>query len=87
MPGPFDYAAGVSWMQHKLAYLYGFDLRGALARQLGTAPDKVRFLNDAAAYLMGEMTGGAARSVDRVVGITLNVAASPFLLMFGGKTL
>ena len=34
MPGPFDYAAGVSWMQHKLPYLYGFDLRGALARHI-----------------------------------------------------
>src|SRR5205807_1694030 len=35
MPGPFDYDAGVSWMEHKLPYLYGFDLRGALARHLG----------------------------------------------------
>ena len=71
MPGPFDYEAGVSWMQHKLAYLYGFDLRAALARHLGWAPAKIRFLNDAAAYLMGEMAAGAARGVDRVVGITL----------------
>jgi len=47
------------------------DLRGALAGQLGSAPEKIRFLNDAAAYLIGEMTDGAARSVDRVVGITL----------------
>ncbi len=71
MPGPFDYDAGVSWMKHKLAYLYGFDLRVALGHHLGWAPEKIRFLNDAAAYLMGEMAGGAARGVDRVVGITL----------------
>jgi len=71
MPGPFDYDAGVSWMQHKLAYLYGVDLRGALARYLAWAPEKIRFLNDAAAYLMGEIADGAALGVSRVVGITL----------------
>jgi glucokinase len=71
MPGPFDYDAGVSWMQHKLAYLYGIDLRGALAGRLGCPPAKIRFLNDAAAYLMGEIAAGAALGVSRVVGITL----------------
>ena len=71
MPGPFDYQAGVSWMQHKLVYLYGFDLRGALARHFGWAAAKIRFLNDAAAYLKGEIAAGAARGADRVVGITL----------------
>ncbi len=71
MPGPFDYQAGVSWMQHKLAYLYGFDLRGALARHFGWTPAKIRFLNDAAAYLMGEIADGAAHGEGRVVGITL----------------
>ena len=71
MPGPFDYQAGVSWIQHKLAYLYGLDLREALARHLGLPPLKIRFLNDAAAYLVGEMAAGAALGVSRVVGITL----------------
>jgi glucokinase len=71
MPGPFDYQTGVSRMQHKLAYLYGIDLRGALARQMGWVPANVRFLNDAAAYLIGEMAAGAARDAGRVVGITL----------------
>jgi glucokinase len=71
MPGPFDYDAGVSWMQHKLAYLYGFDLRGALAGHFGWPKSSIRFLNDAAAFLMGEVAGGAARGVSRVVGITL----------------
>jgi glucokinase len=70
-PGPFDYQAGVSWIQHKLAYLYGFDLRAALASRLGLPPSAIRFLNDAAAYLVGEMAAGAASGVHRVVGITL----------------
>ncbi|HEY3628096.1 MAG TPA: ROK family protein [Terracidiphilus sp.] len=71
MPGPFDYNLGVSWMQHKLPYLYGFDLRGALAGHFGWPVSKVHFLNDAAAFLTGEVAAGAARGVDRVVGITL----------------
>jgi len=71
MPGPFDYEAGVSWMEHKLAYLYGFDLRRALAAHLRWPPSRVRFLNDAAAFLAGEIAAGAARGVSRVVGITL----------------
>ena len=71
MPGPFDYATGVSWMKHKLPYLYGIDLRQALADRLGWQPGQVRFLNDAAAYLLGEVGAGAARGVARAVGITL----------------
>ncbi len=71
MPGPFDYENGVSWMQHKLPYLYGFDLRKALAERFGVPEFRVRFLNDAAAYLLGEIAAGSARGVDRVVGITL----------------
>ena len=71
MPGPFDYDAGVSWMEHKLAYLYGFDLRRAMAEHFGWQPAQVRFMNDAAAFLAGEVANGAARGVGRVVGITL----------------
>jgi glucokinase len=71
MPGPFDYETGVSWMKHKLPYLYGVDLRGAFAERRGWAPDQVRFLNDAAAYLLGEVRAGAAREIDRAVVITL----------------
>jgi glucokinase len=71
MPGPFDYEHGVSWMQHKLPYLYGFDLRHALAARLGRADSQVRFLNDAAAYLLGEISAGAAQGVCRAVAITL----------------
>ena len=71
MPGPFDYQAGVSWIKHKLAYLYGFDLRQALAAHFGWQPFAVRFLNDAHAFITGEVVAGAGRGVSRVVGITL----------------
>jgi glucokinase len=70
-PGPFDYAQGISWVKHKLPYLYGVNLSQAVAQRFGWEPAQVRFLNDAAAYLLGEVGAGAATGVARVVGITL----------------
>ncbi len=71
MPGPFDFAAGISYMKHKLPFLYGVDLRQALAVRFGWQPAQVRFLHDAGAFLLGEIGAGAARGVPRAVGITL----------------
>ncbi|MGB8028121.1 MAG: ROK family protein [Terracidiphilus sp.] len=71
VPGPFDLQAGVSLMRHKLPYLYGFDLRHGLAARFGFEPARVRFLNDADAYLLGEIGAGAARGFHRAVGLTL----------------
>lgn len=71
VPGPFDLQAGVSLMRHKLPYLYGIDLRKALAARFGIEPGQVHFLNDADGYLLGEIGAGAARGFSRVVGLTL----------------
>jgi glucokinase len=71
MPSPFDFEAGISLMRHKLPYLYGVNLRQALAERFGWRPNQVYFLNDADAYLLGEIGAGAARGFARVVGITL----------------
>jgi glucokinase len=75
MPGPFDYEKGISWMQHKMPYLYGVNVSEALAARFGWKPEQVRFLNDAAAYLLGEVGAGAARGVKRVVCFTLGTGA------------
>ena len=71
VPGPFDLEAGISRMRHKLPFLFGINLRQALAERFGWQPAQVTFLNDAEAFLLGEMTAGAARGVARAVGITL----------------
>ncbi len=71
VPGPFDLQAGVSLMRHKLPYLYGIDLRKGLAARFGWQPAQVRFLNDADAYLLGEIGAGAARGFRRAIGLTL----------------
>jgi glucokinase len=71
MPGPFDYEAGISQMRHKMPNLFGVSVRQTLATRLGWRPEQVRFLNDAAAYLLGEVGAGAAHGICRAVGITL----------------
>ena len=72
IPGPFDYAMGVSRMAHKLEALRGVDLRSELSAALGlSVSSTARFLNDADAFVLGEWWAGAARGHRRVVGITL----------------
>lgn len=70
-PGPFDYANGISHMKHKLPCLLGVDLRHSLAERFGFKTERVRFLNDAAAYLLGEVGAGAGKGVRRCAGVTL----------------
>lgn len=71
VPGPFDAAAGVSYMKHKLKALYGVNLRAALAQSLGMQAAQLAFLNDAAAFLLGEVEAGAAQGAERAIGIAL----------------
>jgi glucokinase len=71
VPGPFDLEAGISRMRHKMPYLYGIDLRRELAIRLGCDPCRVQFLNDADAFLLGEVGAGAARGAVRAAGLTL----------------
>jgi glucokinase len=70
-PGPFDYDEGISWMEHKLPYLRGENLRSALADHFVLPPQNIRFLNDAAAFLLGEIGAGAARGLHKVACLTL----------------
>jgi glucokinase len=85
-PGPFDYDAGVSLMRHKLQYLYGIDLRNALAPRIGCDPARVRFLNDADAYLLGEVGAGAAKGFARAVGLTLGTGIGSAFAVDGRLT-
>lgn len=82
-PGPFDFPAGICLMRHKLPYLYGANLRLALASRFGWEPDQVNFLNDAGAYLLGEVGAGAARGCARVCGITLGTGAGSAFVVDG----
>jgi glucokinase len=71
VPGPFDYARGISRLTHKLEPLFGVDLRKELAASLGTPPSAIDFVNDADAFLIGEWWVGAAAGHRRAAGVTL----------------
>jgi predicted NBD/HSP70 family sugar kinase len=72
VPGPFDYAAGVSKIAHKLEALHGVDLRSELyAASNLLDPAAIHFFNDAESFLLGEWWAGAARDHSRAMGITL----------------
>ncbi|PYF72396.1 ROK family protein [Pedobacter nutrimenti] len=73
MPGPFDYKAGISLIrdQDKFRTLYQVNIKTELARRLNIKEQEIRFINDAAGFLQGEVFGGAARNFSRVIGLTL----------------
>ena len=82
-PGPFDYATGVSLMRHKLPCLYGVDLRTAIAARFGWNPARVTFIHDGSAFLLGEISAGAAKGFDRCVGLTLGTGIGSAFAVHG----
>jgi glucokinase len=74
MPGPFDYPHGVAWFKgvEKFEALYGVDVRQETLRRLGLPADfRVRFLNDASCFAIGESLRGPASAHERLLAITL----------------
>lgn len=73
MPGPFDYANGISYIKglHKYENLYGLNVKNKMAEQLQVDPAQISFKNDAQAYMAGELFCGCAIGYSNVVGITL----------------
>lgn len=65
VPGPFDYEHGIFRMPHKFAAVNGRSFAELSGGVNGC------FLHDANAFLLGEMTHGAARGFSRCGGITL----------------
>lgn len=75
VPGPFDYSSGISWLQHKFASWYGLDVRQHLAMRFGVVDKDVLFLNDADAFLLGELEGSfAAKAAAITLGTGIGAA-------------
>lgn len=72
LPGPFDYARGISLIRgvRKFDGIYGLRVAPSLQARLERACS-FRFVNDASAFALGECLGGAARDAERVVALTL----------------
>lgn len=72
MPGPFDYKNGISLIQHgKFIDIYRVNIKEELAHRLSILGEQIHFVNDAAAFLEGEVFGGCVKGFNRVFGITL----------------
>lgn len=72
MPGPFDYANGISLMQQgKFIDIYQVNIKEELAKRLSISTDQIHFVNDAGAFLEGEVFGGCVKEYSRIFGVTL----------------
>jgi glucokinase len=73
MPGPFDYENGICLIQEQAKFkaLYGLNLKQELASRLAVPQSAVHFMNDAAAFLQGEVFAGECRDAKCVIGFTL----------------
>ena len=93
MPGPFDYAQGISRMKEVNKYnaLYGLNIKEALKSQLNIEYDlPVIFENDASCFGLGECICGEAKGFKRVIAITLGTGLGACFikenqLMLGGE--
>ncbi|MFA6275577.1 MAG: ROK family protein [Pedobacter sp.] len=73
MPGPFDYENGISLIkdQDKFKSLYLINIKEELAKRLQMEPSNIKFINDAAAFMQGEVFNGAAKGYTNALGLTL----------------
>ena len=73
MPGPLDYEKGISLIsgQDKYEALFGLNIKELLATRLDFSITQISFINDAVAFLKGEILGGSARGGKNVIGLTL----------------
>ncbi|MBV4359694.1 ROK family protein [Pinibacter aurantiacus] len=72
MPGPFDYANGISYIRGLAKYesLYGLNVKELLKEEL-KFPGEIYFENDASCFGIGESWLGEGAGCKRVVAVTL----------------
>ncbi|WP_333596614.1 ROK family protein [Chryseobacterium flavum] len=72
MPGPFDYDNGISLMQQgKFIDIYQVNVKKELAERLSISTGQIHFVNDAAAFMEGEVFGGCVQNFKKIFGVTL----------------
>lgn len=82
IPGPFDYANGISLMTHKYLSIRGIPLRPWLREGAGDIP--VVFLHDSHAFLLGGLWEDPAYRSERVAGVTIGTGLG-FAAWIDGK--
>ena len=74
MPGPFDYVKGICLIRGVPKYekLYGVNVGSAISSRLGLPCDcRVRFMNDASSFAVGEAWAGKAMNYKKMMAVTL----------------
>lgn len=74
MPGPFDYVNGICLIRGVPKYekLYGVNVGRAISSRLGLPCNcRVRFMNDASSFAVGEAWAGKAADYRKMMAITL----------------
>lgn len=83
MPGPFDYVNGICLIKGVPKYenLYGVNVGEAISKKLDLPGScKVRFMNDASSFAVGEAWAGKAKDFRKSMAITLGTGfGSAFL--------
>ncbi len=74
-PSPFDYDQGICLIepgpQGKFSQLFQCDVRQELSDRIDTPVEKIMFINDARAAVLGEARFGAGTDFKRMIGLTL----------------
>lgn len=72
IPGPFDYENGICLMDgmHKYQSLLDMDVKFHLMQQYGVSGENIKFINDAKAFLLGELYHHQLQD-KRIVGLSL----------------
>jgi glucokinase len=85
MPGPFDYDKGISYIHNNKKHeaLYGLNVKQLIADKLNFPAENIYMLNDAAAFLKGEVFAGAAQGYQNVIGLTLGTGLGTAKLIEG----
>ncbi|MEJ5994510.1 ROK family protein [Pedobacter sp. Du54] len=85
MPGPFDYKNGICLIkeQDKFLSLYRCNIKVELAKRLAISTSTIHFINDAAAFLQGEVFAGGAKGAARVLGFTLGTGLGSSICIHG----
>ncbi len=89
MPGPFDYENGISMMkgQNKYDALYQLDITAGLRDTFTNTTLEIRYINDAAAFLQGEVFASGRHSEKKILGITLGTGLGSAIWQQGDKAI